>query len=122
MSFIKILSRLAKFKYSLLVLSLILIIPFTPLEIPTIYGGDYINKISIPYRKGGVKTFSFLTGFTLLPINPSSHFPIISDAWSATYYVDATNGNNINNGLSMSSAWKTIAKVNASRFNSGVKG
>jgi hypothetical protein len=53
-----------------------LIISFTPLEIPAIYGGGYINRISIPYRKGGVKTLSFLTGFTLLPIIPSSHFPI----------------------------------------------
>ena len=55
-----------------------------------------------------------LISFTLFSIISSSHFPIISDAWSATYYVDATNGNNSNNGLSMSSAWKTIAKVNAS--------
>ena len=82
MSFIKTLSRLANLKYFPLVLSLILIIPFTPLEIPTIYGGDYINKISVPYRKGGVKTLSFLTGFTLLPIISSSHFLIISDDWS----------------------------------------
>jgi L-lactate dehydrogenase complex protein LldG len=37
---------------------------FTPLESPTIYGGDNINKASIPYRKGGVKAPSFLTGFT----------------------------------------------------------
>ena len=102
MSFIKMLSRLANLKYFPLVLSLILIIPFTPLEIPTIYGGDYKNRISIPYRKGGVKTLSFLTGFTLLPIISSSHFPIISEAWSATYYVDATNGNDGNNGLSPS--------------------
>jgi len=29
---------------------------------------------------------------TLLPIIPSSHFPIISEAWATTYYVDATNG------------------------------
>ena len=28
---------------------------FTPLERPAIYGGDDINKASIPYRKGGVK-------------------------------------------------------------------
>ena len=82
MSFIKILSRLANLKYFPLVLSLIVVIPFTPLEIPTIYGGDYINKISVPYRKGGVKTLSFLTGFTLLPIISSSHFLIISDDWS----------------------------------------
>jgi hypothetical protein len=121
MSFIKMLLRLANLKYFPLVLSLMLIIPFTPLEIPTIYGGDYINRISIPYRKGGVKTLSFLTGFTLLPIISSSHFPIISDAWSATYYVDATNGNDANSGLSPSTPWKTIAKVNASRFNPGVR-
>jgi hypothetical protein len=119
MSFIKILSKLAELKYFLLVLSLILIIPFTPLETHAIYGGNYINRISIPYRQGGVKALSFLTGFTLLPIISSSHFPIISDAWSATYYVDATNGNNSNNGLSMSSVWKTIAKVNSSNFNPG---
>jgi len=37
---------------------------FTPLESPAIYGGDDINKVSIPYRRGGVKAPSFLTGFT----------------------------------------------------------
>jgi len=119
MSFIKMLSRLADLKYFPLVLSLILIIPFTPLESPAIYGGDYINRISIPHREGGVKALSFLTGFTLLPIIPSSHFLIISDAWSATYYVDATNGNDANNGLSPSIPWKTIAKVNTSSFKPG---
>jgi len=43
---------------------------FTPLEKPTIHGGDDINKTSIPlvestlrYRKGVVKAPSFLTGF-----------------------------------------------------------
>jgi hypothetical protein len=64
-------------------------------------------------------SFILIIPFTLLPIISSSHFPIISDARSATYYVDARNGNNSNNGLSMSSAWKTIAKVNASRFYPG---
>jgi len=73
MAFIKMLSGLANLKYFPLVLSLMLIIPFTPLEIPTIYGGDYINRISIPHREGGVKALSFLTGLTLLP---SSHPPI----------------------------------------------
>ena len=29
-----------------------------------------------------------------------------------TYYVDASGGNDANNGLSSSAAWKTIAKVN----------
>jgi hypothetical protein len=121
MSFIKMFSRLANLMYFPLILSFILIIPFTPLEIPTIYSGDYINRISIPYRKGGLKTFSFLTGFTLLPIDSSSHVSIILDAWSANYYVDATNGNDANSGLSLSTPWKTIAKVNASRFNPGVR-
>jgi len=60
-----------------------------------------------------------ILSFSFLPIISSSHFPIISDAWSATYYVDATNGNDTNNGLSESTAWKTIAKVNASIFNPG---
>jgi 3-deoxy-D-manno-octulosonic-acid transferase len=45
---------------------------FTPLESPTIHGGDDINKTSrrvesatIPLRKGGVKAPSLLTGFTM---------------------------------------------------------
>jgi len=86
MLFIKILSRLANLKYSLLVLSLLLIIPFT-----------------------------------LLPINSSFHLPIISEAWLATYYVDAIKGKDINNGLSPSSPWKTIAKLNALKFYPGVR-
>jgi hypothetical protein len=36
-----------------------------------------------------------------------SFLPIISNAWSATYYVDATNGNDANSGLSPSTPWKT---------------
>jgi len=40
------------------------LVAFTPLESPAIYGGDGIGKISIPYRKEGVKSPSFLTGFT----------------------------------------------------------
>lgn len=35
---------------------------------------------------------------------------------AAAYYVDATNGNDNNDGLSPSTAWKTIAKVNESHF------
>jgi len=38
---------------------------------------------------------------------------------AATYYVDATGGNDANDGLSQASAWKTIAKVNASTFAAG---
>ena len=35
---------------------------------------------------------------------------------AATYYVDATNGNDSNIGTSQSASWKTIAKVNASNY------
>ncbi len=35
------------------------------------------------------------------------------------YYVDATNGDDLNDGLSECSAWKTIAKVNAQSFSAG---
>jgi len=45
---------------------------FTPLESPAIYGGDNINKDSIPYRKGGVKAPSFLTGFSDSVIDPAT--------------------------------------------------
>lgn len=38
---------------------------------------------------------------------------------AAIYYVDATNGNDTNNGLSEALAWKTIAKVNAKAFQPG---
>jgi len=39
-----------------------------------------------------------------------------SAGWAATYYVDATNGNDNNNGTSEVASWKTISKVNASSF------
>ena len=46
-------------------------------------------------------------------------FVMASSAWAKTYYIDATKGNDNNNGQSSSTAWKTIAKVNASSFNPG---
>jgi hypothetical protein len=39
--------------------------------------------------------------------------------YATTYYVDATLGKDIYDGLSQTAAWKTIAKVNASRFQPG---
>jgi parallel beta-helix repeat protein len=38
---------------------------------------------------------------------------------SAIYYVDSTNGNDFNNGLSESTAWKTTSKVTSINFNPG---
>jgi hypothetical protein len=40
-------------------------------------------------------------------------------AWAATYYVDATSGNEYNDGLSPSTAWKTIEKAGLSNFKLG---
>ena len=40
-------------------------------------------------------------------------------AWGATYYVDATGGNDSNVGTATNNAWKTISKVNASAFSAG---
>jgi len=40
-------------------------------------------------------------------------------AWGATYYVDATRGSDGNAGTAAESAWKTVAKVNASTFSAG---
>ncbi len=39
--------------------------------------------------------------------------------YAATYYVDATSGQDTNNGLSETTPWKTTAKVNASTFKPG---
>jgi len=39
---------------------------------------------------------------------------LASSLWATDYYVDATNGRDSNDGLSPSSAWKTITKVNNS--------
>ena len=40
-------------------------------------------------------------------------------AWAATYYVDATGGDDSKDGQSAATAWKTIAKVNGSSFAAG---
>jgi len=40
-------------------------------------------------------------------------------ALSTTYYVDATNGNDDNDGMSSETPWKTISKVNSASFSAG---
>ncbi len=67
------------------------------------------SRIFEPIKQ--IKLFFMLTLFFIL-----AAFFMSSKSWAATYYVDATNGNNSNNELSMSSSWKTIVEVNASRF------
>lgn len=41
---------------------------------------------------------------------------LAGNGWGATYYVNQTGGSDANNGLSTGSAWRTIAKVNASSY------
>lgn len=48
-----------------------------------------------------------------------SIFLIPSAASAATYYVDATLGNNSNNGTSTSTPWQTLAKVSGTTFSPG---
>jgi len=48
-----------------------------------------------------------------------SVFLMTSAGWAATYYVDATNGQDKNAGTSDTTAWNTIAKVNTSIFTPG---
>ena len=46
-------------------------------------------------------------------------FALIEQVSAATYYVDASNGNDLNSGITEDEAWQTINKVNSSTFNSG---
>jgi parallel beta-helix repeat protein len=46
-------------------------------------------------------------------------FATASLGWSATYYVDATGGNDSNNGISEATPWKTIVQVNSNSFSPG---
>jgi len=61
-----------------------------------------------------IKLFFVLTLFAVLSV-----LVISSPSWATTYYVDATNGNDNNDGLSQSTAWETIAKVDSSTFQPG---
>jgi parallel beta-helix repeat protein len=63
-------------------------------------------------------TYSPTTTTTTTPTPTYSlpNAPLVSEN---IYYIDATNGNDSNNGLSEENAWKTIAKVNASSLYAG---
>jgi hypothetical protein len=54
-----------------------------------------------------------LAAILLTLLAPSLH--------AATYYVDASGGQDTNTGISVTTAWKTIVKVNSSGFNPGDK-
>lgn len=52
--------------------------------------------------------------FSLIFVTPQTIF-----ATSTTYYVDSVSGNDSNNGLSSSTPWKTLSKVNSTTFSPG---
>jgi len=61
----------------------------------------------------------FMSRVQVLILATLAIFVMASSAWAKTYYIDATRGNDKKSGQSLSTAWKTIAKVNASSFNPG---
>ncbi len=61
-----------------------------------------------------IKPLFILTLFAILAVLVMS-----STSCATTYYVDATSGNDDNNGTSELASWKTITKVNSSMFNPG---
>jgi parallel beta-helix repeat protein len=73
-------------------------------------------------------TYSFFLNSSILIVNRKITFffgiffflfSFFLNGWTAIYYVDATNGNDRNSGLSPSTAWKTISKVNSSNLQPG---
>ncbi len=57
-----------------------------------------------------IKMLKYITLLSIITVQLS---------FASTYYVDATNGNDNNSGLSPSSAWQSINKVNGFNFASG---
>lgn len=78
------------------------------------------NIQTLHFSKGNTMLRNIILSKKKLPLLLSAAFIFLaSSGWAATYYVDATNGIDTNTGLSETTAWKTIAKVNASRFSPG---
>jgi hypothetical protein len=78
----------------------------------------YISEIKIAII--ALKIFCiFVDRFNLRILTIIAILIISSSTKAAIYYVDATNGNNINDGLSQEKAWQTITKVNSSIFLQG---
>ena len=56
---------------------------------------------------------------TTTTVAPTTTTTVAPRSTGKVYYVDATSGNDGNNGTSTSTPWKTIAKVNATTFSAG---
>jgi hypothetical protein len=65
------------------------------------------------------RSYSALYRIGLLFLGSSAVLAFSFDALAETYYVDAMDGRDTNNGLAEATAWKTIAKVNASTLEPG---
>jgi parallel beta-helix repeat protein len=71
-------------------------------------------------KKRFILPYLTISLFVLLTLtNAFAPVGIASTAYAATYYVDVTNGNDPNDGLSPETAWKTINKVNSMNFYPG---
>ena len=71
-------------------------------------------------KKRSILPYLTISLFFLLTLtNAFAPVGIASTAHAATYYVDATGGNDSWNGLSPETAWKTIHKVNGMNFSPG---
>lgn len=57
--------------------------------------------------------------FVILFVVSFSFFCLANQTGAATYYVDATDGDDTNAGTSQGAPWQTIAKVNSSTFSPG---
>lgn len=57
----------------------------------------------------------FAVGIILFIFNP------LATTWSATYYVSMKNGSNSDSGKSPDKAWKTVSKINRTKFKPGDK-
>jgi hypothetical protein len=66
-----------------------------------------------------MKTKNIFRKFRLPAFLVIGFLMLSSSCWAATYYVDNVNGSDSNSGTSTSAPWKTIAKVNSSKFQPG---
>src|SRR4030042_5735465 len=70
------------------------------------------SNIKMKNDNAKIKIYIILSGILFLLLFGSMPF----FAKAATYYVDASHPNDLSNGLTLETAWKTINKVNKSSF------
>ena len=63
--------------------------------------------------------YSLRTAVPILLLSALTFFAAVHAAYAATYYVDATGGNDSNDGLTTGTAWQTVANINSTTFSAG---